>query len=60
MKTYLGCAQRGRYQENGTIKQQIECNNTEISNAITTVPQKDCLVIEIIREELEKDPKKRQ
>lgn len=46
MKMYLGCAQRGRYQEDGKIEQQIEVRDDELSNAITTV-NKDLLVIEI-------------
>lgn len=41
----LGGAQRGRYNSDGIIEQQIECNNIEASNAITSV-QKDSLVIE--------------
>lgn len=45
MKRYFGCAQRGRYQEDGTIQQQIEARDDELSNAITTV-QKDSLVVE--------------
>lgn len=45
MKRYFGCAQRGRYQEDGTIQQQIEVRDDELSNAITTV-QKDSLVVE--------------
>lgn len=46
MKKYFGCAQRGRYQEDGTIQQQIEVRDDELSNAITTV-NKDSLVVEI-------------
>lgn len=45
MKRYFGCAQRGRYQEDGTIQQQIEVRDDELSNTITTV-QKDSLVVE--------------
>lgn len=45
MKRYFGCAQRGRYQEDGTIQQKIEVRDDELSNAITIV-QKDLLVIE--------------
>lgn len=45
MKRYFGCAQRGRYQEDGTIQQQIEVRDDELSNAITTV-QKDSLIVE--------------
>lgn len=45
MKRYFGCAQCGRYQEDGTIQQQIEVRDDELSNAITTV-QKDSMVVE--------------
>lgn len=45
MKRYFGCAQRGRYQEDGTIQQKIEVRDDELSNAITTV-QKDSLIVE--------------
>jgi DNA (cytosine-5)-methyltransferase 1 len=40
-----GCAIRGRYDRSGKINQQIELNNTEVSNTITTV-QKDSMVLE--------------
>ena len=43
-KIILGGAQRGRYNEQGKIEQQIELNNTEKSNCLTTV-SKDCLII---------------
>lgn len=46
----VGAAMRGRYDDLGHIKQNIESNNMEISNSITTV-QKDYLVIEIENKE---------
>lgn len=39
----LAAAQRGRYDDNGKVKQQIEISDRECSNALTTV-QKDALV----------------
>lgn len=44
----IGAAQRGRYDENGNIKQQIETNKQEVSNTITTV-QKDSLISNNLR-----------
>ncbi len=41
----IPCASRGRYQEDGSIEQQLEIHNDGISNAITTVG-KDTYVIE--------------
>lgn len=41
----IGCAMRGRYQNNGKTEQQIEVRDDELSNAITTV-QKDSLIVE--------------
>ena len=37
---------RGRYNSENQIQQQIEVNNEEISNSITTV-QKDSMVVEM-------------
>jgi len=42
----FGGAMRGRYDENGKIKQQLEANGTYKSNALTTV-QKDSLCIQV-------------
>lgn len=52
-KIYLGAAMRCRYQNDGSIQQQIECNYEETCNAITTVTTKDCLVIEIETEDID-------
>lgn len=43
-KLALGGAIRGRPSKNGNIQQQIECNKTQKSNALTTV-QKDTVAI---------------
>lgn len=40
---YTAAAQRGRYDENGKVRQRIEVSDREYSNALTTV-QKDALV----------------
>jgi len=42
----VSAAIRGRYDENGMIQQQLEINDSDISNCITSV-QKDSLVVEI-------------
>lgn len=39
------CAMRGRYCNDGTIKQQIEVNESNTANTITTV-QKDSMIME--------------
>lgn len=41
----IPCASRGRYDKNGTIKQNLEIHNDGISNTITSV-EKDNYVIE--------------
>ena len=46
LKVAVGCAMRGRYNSENQIQQQIEVNNEEISNSITTV-QKDSMVVEM-------------
>ena len=43
----VAVAMRGRYDEDGNIKQNIEVSDREYANAITTV-QKDCLVGEML------------
>lgn len=40
---YTAAAQRGRYDENGKVRQHIEISDREYSNTLTTV-QKDALV----------------
>jgi DNA (cytosine-5)-methyltransferase 3A len=40
----IGAAMRGRYDENGKVRQQIEIRKDSKSNALTTV-QKDCLLV---------------
>lgn len=40
---FTAAAQRGRYDENGKVRQHIEVSDREYSNALTTV-QKDALV----------------
>jgi len=41
---YWGCAQRGRYNEDGTTSQNLELNGTQKSNSLTTVI-KDSLIL---------------
>lgn len=43
MSVIVGAAMRGRYNQNGEVKQCLEVSKREESNAITTV-QKDSLV----------------
>ena len=45
-KTICCVAMRGRYNQNGKIKQQLEPNYIDAINALTTV-QKDNLILEI-------------
>ena len=40
------CAMRGRYNEDGSISQNLELIDDNCSHTITTV-QKDCLIIEV-------------
>lgn len=41
----IGAAMRGRYDETGKVKQQIELRKDQKSNALTTV-QKDCILVD--------------
>jgi len=43
----MGLAQRGRYDDNGKIKQQYELNGTEKSNTLTTVGKDTLLFIPV-------------
>lgn len=43
MGVVTSVAMRGRYDENGDVKQQLEVSNREVANAITTV-QKDSMI----------------
>lgn len=45
----IGCAMRGRYEDDGSTRQNLEINGEEYSNAITTVG-KDSYVLLTLKE----------